>query len=160
MENMMGSFRCEDLKNGNNRHFRAFNAIARRAFLMGLTAIFSFIIISFAVVQTAHAQTNAPANPTDLCTYNWNVWSSGGPDDNPGGGNQRLDPALRVFGVDGSWYSTTIAPGSTQSPLGDNVEPTQITGRNSEWERMYGVGYFPMEPGTVQTINISDGGFF
>ena len=51
MENMMGSFRCEDLKNGNNRHFRAFNAIARRAFLMGLTAIFPLIF-----AQTAHAQ--------------------------------------------------------------------------------------------------------
>ena len=47
----MGSFRCEDLKNGNNRHFRAFNAIARRAFLMGLTTIFPLIF-----AQTAQAQ--------------------------------------------------------------------------------------------------------
>ena len=52
----MSSFRCEDLKNGNNRHFRAFNAIARRAFLMDLTAIFSFIMMSLLVTQSASAQ--------------------------------------------------------------------------------------------------------
>ena len=73
--------------------------------------------------------------------------------------NQRLNPSLRIFNVDGSWYTTAIAPDSSQS-LGDNEAPTQILGTNSEWERMYGIGYFIMEPGSVQTVNISDTGFF
>ena len=110
---------------------------------------------------TAQAQiAGAPANPTTNCSWNWNYWiSPDGSDDNPGGGNQRLNPALRVFNVDGSWYSTSITPDRTDS-LGDNVAPAQLTGRNSAWERAYGIGYFVMEPGSLQTINITDSGVF
>ena len=149
------------LKNKSEQFTNYYNICClKTVFTKPIFVTLAALISTFAITPLAYGQTSTPANPTGVCTYNWNVWSSGGPDDNPGGGNRRLDPSLRVFNLAGSWYTTTIAPGSSQSPLEDNVAPTQLTGTNSEWERMYGVGYFLMEPGTVQTININDSGTF
>ena len=100
-----------------------------------------------------------PANPTGVCNWNWNYWNSGGPDDNPTGGNRRLDPSLRIFTQDDDWYATDITPNAAHS-LADNVAPPQITGTNSEWERAYGVGYFVAPPGSTQTIDLTDAGAF
>ncbi len=129
-----------------------------------LAALIGLAVTTVGVSEAGAAVPGAaPANPTVPCTWNWHRWSQPGAFTFPYT-DSSYDPTQAVFsqapsalGANG-WYEASSAPQFSYNGLAGGVGPGEATtgANDSEWS--YGVGYYVMEPGTRQTITISDSG--
>ena len=129
-----------------------------------LATVLGFAIsVATAPAASAAVPGAAPSNPGTPCTWNWNRWSV------PGGftfpyDDSSFDPTQAVFrqvpsalGANG-WYEASGAPQFSYSGLREGSGPAEVTTGANDSEWTYGVGFYIMQPGSRQSITISDSG--
>ena len=128
-----------------------------------LATLVGAALILLAAPAAAAVPGAAPSNPSVPCTWNWNRWSQ------PGGftfpyTDSSFDPTQAIFsqsstalGANG-WYEANSAPQFSYSGLAEGVGPREETTGPNDREWSYGVGYYVMDPGSRQSVTISDSG--